>query len=42
MEQNQRWALPPDKQFDLALVFRNKDFGCEFPVLVGVSPGGDW
>jgi hypothetical protein len=42
MEQNQRWALTPDKQFNLAVIFRNKDFGFEIPVLVGVSHGVDW
>jgi hypothetical protein len=37
MEQNQGWSFTPDKQFNLAVIFRNKQFGLEIPVLVGVA-----
>jgi len=42
MEQNQGWTFAPDEQFNLALALRNKEFGLEIPVLVGVSHGVDW
>jgi len=36
MQQNQGWTLAPDEQFNLALMFRNKDFWLEIPILFGV------
>jgi hypothetical protein len=42
MEQNQGRSFTPDEQFNLAVIFRDKDFGLEIPIMVGARHGVDW